>query len=330
MPKKMDLEKTSPGFPVVGKSMTVYAPASVGNIGPGFDTLGMAVTGMGDTLTGHLEKRPGPDRITTISGAWTELPTEPSQNTATLAARWLLDKAGHADLKLTVSIQKGVPGSGLGSSAASAVAGAMLAQMLCGSPFKDSELLEAAAQSEASVSGGYFLDNVSASLFGGISVSSSRLRQSFRFGSFSGLFLVFLIPRTLLKTSESRKIIPKNVPLENAIGALSNTAGLLTAVHIGDPDLFSRMLQDPLIQPYRQKLIPFFEDLEKVSRGAGARAFIISGAGSTMLALTDNQKDARTLQEALEGYLREKQLPILVRSSTIDSEGARHVASTHL
>ncbi|MCL4461792.1 MAG: homoserine kinase [Nitrospirae bacterium] len=310
--------------------MTVYAPASVGNIGPGFDTLGMAVTEMGDTLTGFLERRNGTDRIESISGAWTELPMDPSQNTATIAARWLLDKAGHSDLRLTVSIRKGVPGSGLGSSAASAVGGAMLAQVLCGSPFSGNELLEAAALSESSVSGGYFLDNVSASLFGGVSVSNSRLGQSFRFGSLSGLYLVFLIPRTLLKTSESRKVLPQEVPLEKAVGALSNTAGLLTAIHLGNPDLFCRMLQDPLIQPYRQKLIPSFGDLEKVSVDAGARSFIISGAGSTMLALTDSPQGARTLQSALEKYIQENKLPILVRSSTIDSEGARHVASTDL
>lgn len=331
MSEKPDVpEKNFQGTPLCEKKITVYAPASVGNIGPGFDTLGMAVTGMGDALTGFLEKREGPDLITNISGAWTDLPTDPSQNTATIAARYLLDKAGHSALKLTVSIQKGVPGSGLGSSAASAVGGAMLVQILLGSPFKDSELLEAAARSEASVSGGYFLDNVSASLYGGISVSNSRLRESFRFGSVSGLFLVFLIPRTLLKTSESRKVIPPDVPLERAIGALANTAGLLTAVHLGSPDLFCRMLQDPLIQPYRKNLIPFFDDLEKISREAGARSFIISGAGSTMLALTDNPKDARTIQEVLEKYLLEKQLPVLVRSANIDSEGARHVTSPHL
>ena len=322
--------RSIPSTPLVEKSVSVYAPASVGNIGPGFDTLGMAVTGMGDTLTGFLEKREGADRITSISGAWTSLPTDPSQNTATIAARYLLDKAGYPDLKLTISIQKGVPGSGLGSSAASAVGGAMLAHLLLGSPFGDSDLLDAAAQSESAVSGGYFLDNVSASLFGGISVSNSRLREAFRFGGFSGLFLVFLIPRALLKTSESRKAIPPDVPLDRAIGALANSAGLLTAVHLGNPDLFCRMLQDPLIQPYRKKLIPFFDDLEKVSREAGARSFIISGAGSTMMALTDNPQDARTIQETLEKYVQYKQIPVLVRSSTIDSEGARHVATPHL
>ncbi|MHB1285936.1 MAG: homoserine kinase [Leptospirales bacterium] len=317
--------------PLLNQNITVYAPASVGNIGPGFDTLGMAVTGMGDTLTGILETRTGPDRITAISGAWTELPTDPKLNTATVAARILIDRAkGHPDLKITVSINKGVPGSGLGSSAASAVAGAYLAQELLGQPFSEEDLLEAAAEAESSVSGGYFLDNVSASLLGGITVSNSRIRKSFRFGGLSGLHLLFLIPRSLLKTSEARKVLPPNVPLQNAIGALSNTAGLLAATYRQDTDLFCRMLEDPLIQPYREPLIPYFQELRQQALESGARSFVISGAGSTMLAATDCQSDASRLNASMEEYVRGNSLPVLILPSTIDNEGVRRVSSPHL
>ncbi len=288
----------------------------------------MAVTGMGDTLTGILESRTGPDQITAITGAWTELPTDPRLNTATVAARILIDRAkGDPDLKISVSIKKGVPGSGLGSSAASAVAGAHLAQELLGCPFREEDLLEAAAEAESAVSGGYFLDNVSASLLGGITVSNSRIRRSFRFGGLSGLHLLFLIPKSLLKTSEARKVLPSSVPLQNAIGALSNTAGLLAATHGQDPDLFCRMLADPLIQPYREPLIPHFQDLRKQALESGARAFVISGAGSTMLAVTDSQSDASRLYASLEEYVRVNSLPVLIRPSTIDNEGVRRVSS---
>ena len=317
--------------PALNQPVTVYAPASVGNIGPGFDTLGMAVTGMGDTLTGVLESRPGTDRITAITGAWTELPTDPKLNTATVAARILLDRVkDHSGMKITVSIQKGVPGSGLGSSAASAVAGAYLAQELLGNPFATDDLLEAAAEAESAVSGGYFLDNVSASLLGGITVSNSGMRQSFRFGTLPGLHLLFLIPRSLVKTSEARRAIPANVPIQNAVGALSNTAGILTATHRQDADLFCRMLIDPLIQGYREPLIPHFQELRKQALESGARSFIISGAGSTMLAVTDKPEDASRMGEALEQYILRNSLPVLVRSSTIDNEGVRRVAPSHL
>lgn len=317
--------------PKIKHPITVYAPASVGNIGPGFDTLGMAVTGMGDTLTGYLEARSGPDRIMAISGAWADLPKEPDLNTATVAARILLNRTKNQDdLKITVSIQKGVPGSGLGSSAASAVAGAYLAQELLGNPFAFDDLLEAAAQAESVVSGGYFLDNVSASLLGGITVSNSALRQSFRFGTLSGLQLTFLIPRSLVKTSESRKVLPPDVPLNRVIGALSNTAGILTAIHKQDADLLCRMLFDPLIQCYREPLIPHFHELREEAIKSGARAFIISGAGSTMLAVTDKAEDGPRIKASMENFIQKNSLPVLVQSSTIDNEGVRCVAPAHL
>ncbi|MHB1605388.1 MAG: homoserine kinase [Leptospirales bacterium] len=317
--------------PKINQPVTVYAPASVGNIGPGFDTLGMAVTGMGDRLTGYLESRSGPDRIAAISGAWTDLPDDPKLNTATVAARILLNRIKDLeDVSITVSIQKGVPGSGLGSSAASAVAGAFLAQELLGHPFTIEDLLEAAAQAESAVSGGYFLDNVSASLLGGITVSNSALRQSFRFGTLSGLHLTFLIPKSLVKTSEARKVLPSDVPLQRAIGALSNTAGILTAAHKQDADLFCRMLVDPLIQGYREHLIPYFQELREKAIESGARSFIISGAGSTMLAVTDKSEDGPRIKAFMESFIQRHSLPVLVQSSTIDNEGARRVTPAHI
>lgn len=316
--------------PVFDTKVSVYAPASVGNIGPGFDTLGMAVTGMGDTISGRLCKDSSGDRIGSISGAWTPLPDDPMSNTASVAARFLLDRLGDKTVSLHLDIQKGVPGSGLGSSAASAVGGAFLAHVLLGSPFSEDEILEAAAHAEARVSGGYFLDNVSASLLGGITVSSTSLRRSFRFGTLDGVHLVFLIPKALLKTSESRKVIPEKVPMAGAVGAISNVAGILTAVRLQDPGLFCRMVVDPLVQPYREPLIPHFEDLKRRSIQSGAKAFIISGAGSTMLALTDRKDDRDALIDAVSAHVERASLPVIIRPSSIDKEGVRRVAPAGL
>jgi homoserine kinase len=316
--------------PILDAEVSVYAPASVGNIGPGFDTLGMAVTGMGDTISGRLCKDSSGDRIGSISGAWTPLPYDPLSNTASVAARCLLNRLGDRSVSLHLDIQKGVPGSGLGSSAASAVGGAFLAHVLLGSPFSEDEILEAAAHAEAQVSGGFFLDNVSASLLGGITVSSTSLRRSFRFGTLDGVHLVFLIPKALLKTSESRKAIPEKVPMAGAVGAISNAAGILTAVRLQDPDLFCRMVVDPLVQPYREPLIPHFDDLRRLSMQNGARAFIISGAGSTMLAITDRKDGRDALVNALSAHVGSAGLPVIVRPSSIDKEGVRRVAPAGL
>ncbi|BAM06377.1 homoserine kinase [Leptospirillum ferrooxidans] len=308
--------------------VTVYAPASVGNIGPGFDTLGMAVTGMGDQITGYLEDKRSGDRILSISGAWSELPMDPNQNTATIAARTILDMAGLTGKDLVISIEKGVPGSGLGSSAASAVGGAFLGNILAGNPFSEQEVLEAAANAESRVSGGYFLDNVSACLYGGVTVSITNLKKSFRFGSLDGVHLLFIVPRSLLKTSESRKAIPEKVPFKNSVEAIMRTAGILTAVSSHNQNLFCEMVNDPLVSPYRGPLIPLFSAIRDIAVEAGASNLVISGAGSTMVALSPNQTTIQKVQDTLQPFLDNQEYSAVLIPSTIDSKGARIVNRT--
>ena len=308
--------------------VTVYAPASVGNIGPGFDTLGMAVTGMGDLITGHLENNRSGDRITSISGAWASLPLDPEQNTATIAARIILDKAGLTDKDLIMSIEKGVPGSGLGSSAASAVGGAFLGNILAGEIFTQQDILEAAATAESRVSGGYFLDNVSACLLGGVTVSITNLKSSFRFGSIEGICLLFIVPGALLKTAEARKAIPEKVPFTNSVEAIMRTAGILAAVSANNRKLFCQMVSDPLVSPYRGPLIPKFSLIQKVAVEAGASNLVISGAGSTMVALAPEQDVIEKVRSAMETFMNDQEYQAVLIPSTIDSKGARIVDRT--
>ncbi len=305
--------------------VTVYAPASVGNIGPGFDTLGMAVTGMGDQITGYLEDSQAGDRILSISGAWSDLPMDPGQNTATIAARIILDKAGLANKDLVMAIEKGVPGSGLGSSAASAVGGAFLGNVLAGNLFSEQDILEAAANAESRVSGGYFLDNVSACLYGGVTVSISSLKRSFRFGAINGIHLLFIVPRELLKTAESRKAIPEKVPFASSVEAIMRTAGILTAVSSNNPELFCEMVNDPLVSPYRGPLIPLYSSIRETALEAGASNLVISGAGSTMVALSPRQNVIQKVQDAMETFLNNQEYSAVLIPSTIDSKGARIV-----
>jgi homoserine kinase len=305
--------------------VTVYAPASVGNIGPGFDTLGMAVTGMGDKITGYLEDRQAGDRILSISGSWSNLPMDPGQNTATIAARNLLNRAGLTHKDLILSIEKGVPGSGLGSSAASAVGGAFLANILAGDVFSQQDILEASASAESQVSGGYFLDNVSACLLGGVTVSISNLKNSFRFGSIDGIHLLFIVPKQLLKTTEARKVIPQYVPFAASVEAIMRTAGILTAVSSNNPELFCQMVNDPLVSPYRGPLIPQYDSIQKIAIDAGASNLVISGAGSTMVALSPNQEVIGRVRTSIQNFLNDHNDQTVLIPSTIDSKGARIV-----
>ena len=307
-------------------TLSVYAPASVGNIGPGFDTLGMAVTGMGDTLSATLDPSLSTDVIERITGAWTSLPTDPRENTASIALRLMLDRAGESR-PFRLVLEKGVPGSGLGSSAASAVGGAYLGNLLAGDIFSPHEILEAALTAEAGVSGGVFLDNISACLFGGVTVSHGESRTALPAGFLEGIHLVFVIPKQTLRTSESRKILPELVPRHNAIGALSNTAGILLALLRQDPALFCQRVHDPLIEPYRKVLIPGFEALRESALQAGASGFAISGAGSTTVALTHRSDVIPVLIESLRTVLAKLSIEALVMPSSIDHKGVRRANS---
>jgi len=306
--------------------LSIFAPASVGNIGPGFDTLGMAVTGMGDIISGTLDKSLEKDTIDHISGAWTAISSEPDENTASIAARILFDRAS-VKTRFRMSISKGVPGSGLGSSAASAVGGAFLANELSGGRFSRDELLEAALVAESRVSGGVFLDNISACLFGGVTVSHGETRSASPVGFIEGVHLVFIIPRITVKTSEARRILPDQVPMKNALGALSNTAGILAGLIRNDAELFCRRVSDPLIEPYRQNLIPAFPDLKRSALSAGAAGFAISGAGSTMVALTPFPERLSQIARNVDETLSRHHIDASIVFSSIDPKGVRHADS---
>lgn len=302
--------------------VSIYAPASVGNIGPGFDTLGMAVTGMGDHISGKLDPALETDRIDGISGAWTPIPSSPEENTASIAARFLLDRAGiKTPFRMTIS--KGVPGSGLGSSAASAVGGAFLGHLLAGGRFSQPEILEAALTAEAKVSGGIFLDNISACLYGGVTVSHGESRTSLPVGSLSGIHLVFVVPKSTLKTSDARRILPDMVPRKEAVDALANTAGILAGIMRNDPDLFCLRVSDPLIEPYRKKLIPGFDSLKHAALNSGATGFAISGAGSTTVAFTSREERIPFIRKSLQDLLVAQDIEATIFLSTIDPKGVR-------
>lgn len=310
----------------VSPSISVYAPASVGNIGPGFDTLGMAVTGMGDTISGFLDQSLESDRIDRISGSWCEISTDPEENTASIAARILLDRA-RIKTSIRLTIDKGVPGSGLGSSAASAVGGAFLAHELGDRTFSLEEILEAALIAESRVSGGTFLDNISACLFGGITVSHGESRSALPVGSIAGIHLVFVVPRITLKTSDARNILPQEVSRANAVGAISNTAGILAGLIRKDAELFCQRVSDPLIEPYRKVLIPEFDDLKHSALSAGASGFAISGAGSTTVALTSRPEKLSAIRRSLEETVAKHKIEASIILSSIDPKGVRRVNS---
>ena len=305
----------------VPSEITVFAPASVGNIGPGFDVLGMALAGLGDTVRARAISGRGVV-IREIRGDGDILPKEAGKNTAGIAAARVL-----AMLKVSsgveLSLEKNIPGNGLGSSAASAVAGGFAVNALFGSSLSKQELLLPCAAAEAAVSGGYFLDNTAASLLGGVNVANPVTRTAISLGGLPGALIVVATPRFKLLTARSRKVLPKRVPLPTMVANLSRACAIVAAVGKGDVDLFGRSIVDLVVEPRRAPLIPGFLGVKRAALKAGALGCSISGAGSSVFAVTDDKPKADAIGDAMRRAFERARLECVITVTTIDPKGAR-------
>jgi homoserine kinase len=276
----------------------VFAPATVANLGPGFDVLGLAVAGPGDVVTARRSATRG-IRLVAVRGA-EGLPTDAATNTAGIAAKAVLARSG-LDAGIDLELDKGLPsGSGLGSSATSAAAAALAVNLVLGSPLRKAELLEPCLEAEAAVSGRHG-DNVAPALLGGIVlVRSLDPPDLIRLPAFPGLHVAVVTPDLHLATREARAALPDRVPLADLVATTANLAGLVTALHSGDAALLSRSMHDPVVTPARIGLIPGAADALDAARDAGALGASISGAGPSLFALCRSERSAAGAAEAME------------------------------
>jgi homoserine kinase len=307
------------------KKVLAFAPASIGNVGPGFDVLGMAITQLGDTV--EAMKTKGRDVvITEITGSDGTIPTDPTRNTAGIAAQEVL-KLLKAKQGVEIKLHKNIPGTGLGSSAASAVAAGMAVNALFGNRLKKEELIIPCAEAERSVSGGYFIDNVAASLLGGVIVSHPAQRQAFSIGTIPDLVIVVVTPEHKVLTKIARAVLPDKVQLDLVIANMACVATMVGAVARKDAKLFAQSVMDLIIEPARAHLIPGFADVKSAALKAGALGASISGAGSSVFALTDRKTYARSIGHAMQRIFMQHGIYSQVTIARMDPHGARLVRS---
>ncbi|MBE2184561.1 MAG: homoserine kinase [Anaerolineae bacterium] len=269
-------------------SAEAFAPATVANLGVGFDILGLAVDGAGDSVRAELTDTPGVS-IREITGDGGKLPRDPLKNTASIAAASVL-KAVNAVQGVALIIHKGLPlASGLGSSAASAVAGAAAANAVLGEPLTRDQLLEHALEGEAAVSG-YHADNVAPCLYGGITLSYGiKSHEITRLPVPAGLYLALITPRIAVPTAKARAVLPATVPLKTMVKQTAGVARLISAIYRGDiAQMAAAMETDSVVEPARSHLIPQIAEARALAKEAGALALVISGAGPTLCAVCDH------------------------------------------
>lgn len=301
----------------------VFAPASVSNLGCGFDILGLALERPGDEIIARFNDL-GELRITLITGDRGRLPKSPDQNTVTIAARALLRHLHEEGRGIDFEIHKKMPfESGLGSSAASAVAGVVAVNELLRRPLEKRDLLPFAMQGERMASQAWHADNVAPSLLGGIIlIRDNATLDVHRLPCPRGLYLAILHPDVQIPTALSRSRLPDSVSLGGMIEQTGNLGGFIHGLYQSDFDLISRSLQDVVIEPTRSKDIPYYQEIREAALHAGALGCLISGSGPSMFALCVNSLIAEECGEAMKRVLVRHRLGHDLYISGVNQEGA--------
>jgi homoserine kinase len=316
----------------------VFAPATVANVGPGFDIMGFAVDEPGDIVAARLIPHDG-IRITEIRYADRrdigKLPTDPDNNTAGVAAGYVLSLLRKRQLidpctGVELILQKNLPlGSGMGSSGASAVAAAWAVNLLLGTPLSKNgpELILACTEAEARRSG-FHADNVAPALLGGfVLIRSYDPLDVIPLRVPENMVCVLVTPDFNLPTSQARAAIPQQVSFRRSvIPQCANTAALIAGLWTGDLALIGRATEDKIVEPARAHLIPGFTAVKQRALEEGAFGCSISGAGPSVFAITDNLEKGQHIGQMMADVFAQHRLEhSTIHVSHVNREGARAI-----
>ncbi|WP_313383335.1 homoserine kinase [Chishuiella sp.] len=301
----------------------VFAPATVANMICGYDILGFAVDYPGDEVIMKRTESLGIE-ILKITGDEGKLPLDVQKNTVSHSVWQLLCDLGlDKSFGLSIELHKKMPiGSGLGSSAASTVAGIFALNELLGNPLTKYELLPYCMEGERLACGSAHADNVGPSLFGGITLIPSSEPLIIRSLPVpEDLYATLIYPKVEVPTKDARKLIKDKVSLDKAVKQWGNIASLIAAIYEKDYTEIGRSMQDHIIEPSRSLLIPFFDQMKEISLDKGALTFGISGSGPTVMALSYEQNIAKDIASSIEDFLKDKQIEHLSFVSKINKQG---------
>jgi len=342
---------------MIRRELTVFCPATVSNVGPGFDLLGFALEQPGDQL---IVRRNDEGILRLIDQSGTGLPTDPAKNVAAIAVKALLEALHEMDmLKEQEAIQdppaqpvKGThsrpeplaaqhtgpgfdliftqkinPGSGLGSSAASSVAAVVGVNELLGAPLTAAALLPYAMEGEEAASGSYHADNVAPALLGGVTLIRGYDPLDIKHIPYpADLYCAVAHPDLQFNTMEGRKVIPAEVPLHTAVAQAGNLAGLVAGLTTSDYGLISRSVVDLFAEPYRTGKLPEFNLLRKKTVEAGALGSGLSGSGPAVFSLCRGEDIARSVATVMEEHFRQHGIGCQTYTSRVSEVGCRITA----
>ncbi len=301
----------------------VFAPASMGNVGVGFDILGLAFREPGDTV--YAEKRDELGAaIVSIEGDGGALPRESEKNTATVAANAVLNMID-APCGVGITLTKGLPlTSGMGSSAASAVAAVVAVNALFGEPLNRAELLPACLEAESMVSG-YHADNVGPSLLGGITlITGTDAGQIRQLPVPDNMHLALVTPDVAVPTSEARSVLPETISLHDMVAQTGAVARLVDALYRGDLQAVAAAMEDDcVVEKARAHLMPLLTEVRVGAKRAGAMGLVVSGAGPTLCAVCDSADVAQKVADAMAMIYTDADIKSVARATQVNLDGAQ-------
>lgn len=301
-----------------GKKITIHAPGTIANLVCGFDIIGLALEKPYDIMTLEIAENPGLEIIHTDSFG---LPIAPEQNVSGAALIAMSEEQGpFPGMKLTIHKQI-MPGSGLGSSAASAAGAVFAANELLGLKLGVNELVKYAMFGEKLASGVKHADNITPCLMGGVTLIRAVHPLDIIPLSAPELFITVVHPQIEVKTSDAREILKKEVPLKQAIKQWGNVAGLVAGLMKGDHDLIGRSLEDVIIEPARSILIPGFEAVKKNCMQAGALGGGISGSGPSIFMLSADLEIAQRVEIEMKTIYSQIQVPHKTYVTKLNTKG---------
>ena len=305
----------------MSRRVKVFAPATIANMGCGFDVMGFTLDEEGDILEMTVSEGDG---ISIENETDVPLPEDIELNVITPVVRKFLDiidKKAQVDVRI---LRKIYPGSGIGSSSASSAAAAYGMNALFGYPLSDEELVECAMEGENLASGGYHADNAAPAVMGGIVlIRGYEPLDIIKLPVPGNFYCAVIHPDIIVTTKQAREILPREVPLHDAIRQWGNVGGLVAGLYSGDISLVGRAMRDVIAEPWRKQFIPDFDELRVKLLDAGALAMNIAGSGPSVFAIADRYSVAARSGKIMKEHFGSRNIGYEVYVVKVSNNGAK-------
>ena len=306
----------------INGSIHVFAPGTVANMGCGFDIMGMTLDGVGDHIEISASEGSG---ISIVNHSKASLPSDIEKNVMTPGLRAMMTALGK-DYKIEITVHKKIlPGSGIGSSAASSAAAVYGLNQLLGSPCNEHELITFAMEGERLVSGGTaHADNVGPAIAGGIIlIRGYNPLDYIKIPVPASLYAAVIHPHITVSTLESRAVMPREIPVRDAVTQWGNVGGLVAGLLMSDMGLISRSLKDVVAEPCRKQFIPGYDTLKETIAADGALASNIAGSGPSVFALCTSKEIAQKVAQTMQKHFADLNIETDPYVTKISDRGAR-------